>query len=112
MGDRPFRFEAAWLLHDGFDDWMEQEWDGEGDLTTTLRNFATKLKAWNKATFGNIFQRKKRNSLRLGGVQRELSNMTSPYLLRLEKDLIEESNLILLQEELLWRQNHTMNEVR
>lgn len=39
------------------------------DLSKTLKDMGMKLKVWNKATFGNIFKRKKCNELRLGGIQ-------------------------------------------
>lgn len=43
---------------------MEQ-WKYEGNLTDALNDFRVKLEAWNRHTFGNVFQRKKRNMLRL-----------------------------------------------
>lgn len=67
LGNRPFRFQAAWMLHHDFFKWMEREWNWEGNLTKSLKEFVMKLEAWNKDTFGNIFKRKKRNSLRLVG---------------------------------------------
>lgn len=69
LGMRPFRFEAAWILHAEFGDWLKRAWCGEKQLPSALRDILAKLKAWNKATFGNIFRRKRRNELRLGGVQ-------------------------------------------
>lgn len=61
------------MQHEDFVGWMEQQWVCEGVLKIALKHFAIKLRARNKATFGNIFQRKKLNEMRLGGVQRELS---------------------------------------
>lgn len=54
------------MLHEDFQRWLETEWQDGGDLPLDLRRLSVKLKAWNKATFGNIFQRKKLNELRLG----------------------------------------------
>lgn len=104
LGSRPFRFEAVWLLHRDFHGWLEREWEWEGCLNTALRKLAAKLDAWNRDTFGNIFRRKKRNILRLEGVQRALGKYVSERLLYLEEKLKEERSLILLQEELLWKQ--------
>lgn len=84
----------------------EREW--EGCLTTSLRQLASKLEAWNKATFGNIFRRKKRNLLRLEGVQRAMGRHFSEGLLKLELKLKRERKEILLQAELLWKQKITM----
>lgn len=67
LGGRPFRFEAAWTLHEDFDSWLRNEWRSDIILLEALQDLTMKLKAWNKATFGNIFKRKKRNELRLGG---------------------------------------------
>lgn len=50
MAERPFRFLAAWMLHDGFLQWMEREWVWSGDLMCSLKCFAEKLSAWNKDT--------------------------------------------------------------
>lgn len=66
LGRRPFRFEAAWTLHEDFDSWLKKEWRGDFHLPEALTDLTEKLKAWNKATFGNIFRRRKRNELRLG----------------------------------------------
>lgn len=60
--------------------------------------------AWNKDTFANIFQRKKRCQLHLEGVQLALARRTTSGLLRLEEKLRNERNEVLMQEELLWRQ--------
>lgn len=96
LGDRPFRFEAAWLIHKDFHKWLHKEWRYEGDLTRALKDLVIKMKAWNKATFGNIFERKKNNELRLGGVHRALALRGSEHLLLLERELREGRRTILL----------------
>lgn len=112
LGERPFYFEAAWLMEAGFHDMLKKEWKGEEKLHCALRDLSTKLKDWNKMTFGNIFKRKKRNELRLGGVQRAISNSQSHFMVRLERELREERRLILLQEEMLWLQKSRVNWLR
>lgn len=69
LGERPFRFHSAWTLHRSFSTWAEKERSYKGNLGVVLKDFAEKLKAWNKHTFGNIFQRKRRIMRRLEGVQ-------------------------------------------
>lgn len=32
LGERPFKFQAMWLLHANFFNMMEREWDWNGDL--------------------------------------------------------------------------------
>lgn len=51
--------------------------------------------------FGSICRRKKRVERRLQGVQQELELRDTESILRLEKAL-RKDNEILLQEELLW----------
>lgn len=63
-----------------------------------------KLAAWNKATFGHIFQRKKCNLLCLEGVQCYLAGRIIKSLHKLDQRLKEERHDILIQEELLWQQ--------
>lgn len=68
LGARPFRFEAAWLLHKGFEAWLKREWLADTKLTAALKDLTVKLRTWNQDTFSNIFRRKRRNEQRLGGV--------------------------------------------
>lgn len=58
----------------------------------------------NKVHFGNIFRRKKNVLARLSGVQKSLSERENDYLTGLEKELIQEYNQILYQEEIFWFQ--------
>lgn len=101
---RPFRFHASWMLHGDFRGLLEREWKWEGNLSQTLKSFSEKLQAWNKDTFGNILRMKKRNQLRLEGVQIILKRRVTEAMLKLERKLKEERSLILLQEEFLWLQ--------
>lgn len=67
-GCRPFRFVSAWIRHRGFFSMVEKEWEKKECPPESLKCFSEKLLSWNKDTFGNIFQRKRRCSLRLEGV--------------------------------------------
>lgn len=80
LGGRPFRFKAAWTFHEDFDSWLRKEWLGDAYLPEAFKDLAVKLEAWNKATFGNIFRRRKRNELRLGGLQRTMARSSSNFL--------------------------------
>lgn len=92
------------MLHEEFFEWMKQVRKDDGRLTDALKRFVMKLKAWNKTTFENIFQRKKRNEMRLTGMKRALDRKLTKSLLRLEERLKKERQLMLLKEELLWKQ--------
>lgn len=58
-----------------------------GCLTSSLQKLSAKLVAWNEYTFGNIFKCKKRNLLRLQGVQKALERNVSEGLKKLELKL-------------------------
>lgn len=83
---------------------MKDMWSYKGDLAAALAKFKTELEAWNRDTFGNVFQRKKRNMLRLEGVQRSLERGVNEATLRLERKLRLERQKLLIQEEILWSQ--------
>lgn len=61
---RPFRFEACWLSHPTFKDFINNAWNSftapEGSrmfqLQQKLKYLKAQIKTWNKETFGNIFQ--------------------------------------------------------
>ncbi|VFQ98569.1 unnamed protein product [Cuscuta campestris] len=65
---------------------------------------ATAFAEWNRATFGNIHQRKKNLNKRLEGVQRALDNKHHPSLIKLEKKLRRDLDNTLHQEEIFWYQ--------
>ena len=62
------------------------------------------LQLWNKECFGNIFRRKIRLRARLEGIQKQLSSNHSDHLLKLERKLHQELEMVLNQEALLWYQ--------
>ena len=63
-----------------------------------------RVRVWNGETFGNIFHRRKKKKVlaQLRGTQTALCSNPSPFLLRLEKELIIEFNHILKLEEDFW----------
>jgi len=101
-GMRPFKFDAAWVTHTDFSRLLMENWDGSSDLIHTLSNLTTQLKVWNRDIFGNIFQRKKELLARLNGIQNNLHYGYSNFLESLEKDLQEQLEITLYQEECLW----------
>lgn len=65
---------------------MKWQWN----LADSLKCFSGKLMAWNRDTFGNIFQMKIMSMLRLEGVQRALDRNVTRGLLKLEEKLRKE----------------------
>lgn len=95
---------SVWMAHRDFVSWAKSEWQWNENLAESLNQFLEKLLAWNKDTFENIFQKKKRCMLQLEGAQRALARSNTAGLLRLEERLRKERKEILLQEKMLWRQ--------
>ncbi|XP_021290562.1 uncharacterized protein LOC110421316 [Herrania umbratica] len=100
-----FRFEEAWMTHPNFIDFLKTKWRfAEKDMSITLKGLADNLQQWSLETFGDIYKKKKRLLARLKGMQKIPDAKPSDYLQHLEIALIEEYNLALYQEELIWQQ--------
>lgn len=99
---RQFRFQAAWLSHDTFDDFVTKNWVQDAPVVPFQEEFATKLKRWNKEEFHNVFRKKDELWARLEGVQRKLSNRWDRGLIKLEAKLRRELDDVLYQEEMIW----------
>lgn len=103
-GERPFRFEAAWLTHEHFKEFVEDKWDKNKMLWETLGNLEKELASWNEHTFGYITKRKKELLRRIGGIQKSLQDHANTHLENLEMELHKELKEVLMQEEILWFQ--------
>lgn len=55
---KSFRFQAAWLNHSKFEEFMSQNWQSSALIAPFLREFARKWIKWNKEVFYNIFHKK------------------------------------------------------
>lgn len=99
-----FLFEAMWLTHPKFGDFMKSNWNPSAEWVDTKNNFVHAVQQWNKDVFENFVQRKRRLFRRLHGIQRVLVNQDSCRLKELEARLILEYNTVLQQEEILWYQ--------
>lgn len=104
LGERPFKFQAAWLLHAEFHSKLEREWVWQGGSMGSLKRLTEKLCAWNKDTFGNIFCRRRQLRNRLERVVKAFDKKVSVGLLKLERKLKRELANVMLQEESLWMQ--------
>ncbi|CAL1395192.1 unnamed protein product [Linum trigynum] len=103
-GVKPFRFEAAWLLHNNFSEFFAENWNIDGDLDQGLKDISNKLQEWNRLTFGIIGHRKKRLLARMQGVQLRIATSPSPGLFKLQAKLEKELDDLLAQEEVIWFQ--------
>ncbi|KAL8138369.1 hypothetical protein V2J09_004370 [Rumex salicifolius] len=68
--NQPFRFQAAWLLHEEFQDYVAKHWQKGVELPVALDNLAHELVAWNRDVFENLFWRRDRLGKRLEGIQK------------------------------------------
>lgn len=111
MGQRPFRFEHMWLLHDGFSELVKECWKGDLDFKEALESFTNDVKVWNKNVFGNVHKEKKRLMARIDGIQKKMANSNHPlyHLQDLERKLQNELDDLLKKEEVLWYQKSKDN---
>ncbi|KAI9084388.1 hypothetical protein K1719_033730 [Acacia pycnantha] len=64
---RQFRFEAAWQMHEGFEEVLRNSWKGKEATHEKLTTLQQDLMGWNKEIFGKIEGRKRRILNRLDG---------------------------------------------
>ncbi|XP_074287770.1 uncharacterized protein LOC141612921 [Silene latifolia] len=110
--NRPFRFQACWLTHEKFKEFIDKNWSQQGAFTERLDRLSSKLQDWNQQVFGNIFRQKRELKARIEGCQRELALKRINYLIKLEAKLRRELDEVLSREELLWYQKSRMNFIR
>ncbi|XP_021723765.1 uncharacterized protein LOC110691155 [Chenopodium quinoa] len=101
---RPFRFQATWLTHENFKDFVAEKWDKHGNLINSLAKLSTDLQHWNRDVFGNIFKQKRHLLARIAGVQKKMAVQVDRGLIKLEAKLRRDLDEILEREEVLWYQ--------
>eukprot|EP00253_Pinus_taeda_P034780 PITA_34780 len=112
---KPFRFEAFWLSHPKFKEFITSTWQNCNPIEhSKMARFQKKLKLlkgeikrWNKNTFGNIFKEKEKILQDLNNIQQRLilEGRTEELALKeqeMEGKLLEREQ----QEEVLWRQKY------
>ncbi|XP_021773265.1 uncharacterized protein LOC110737202 [Chenopodium quinoa] len=99
---KPFRFQAAWIHHEKFGDFVVANWNNNVPIVSFLKVFAEKLNLWNREIFHNIFRKKEELMARMAGIQRELSKRRNSFLIKLEASLRRQLINVLDQEETIW----------
>ncbi|CAL1406444.1 unnamed protein product [Linum trigynum] len=102
--DRPFRFEAAWLTHTNFKDFVGSAWEGNAPLHSALASLAGSLREWNINVFGHIKKKKNRLLARLKGLETRLAISFEQGLEKLHSKLEADLDKVLEEEEILWFQ--------
>ncbi|KAA3469259.1 LINE-1 reverse transcriptase isogeny [Gossypium australe] len=101
---RPFRFLAGWTQHANFKDLVSTKWSYSGNMTASLADFTSHVKAWNRYTYGYIGTRKRQLLKSIGSIQKAMEHSSSSSLANLEMEARDELENVLNHEELLWRQ--------
>ncbi|KAJ4827472.1 hypothetical protein Tsubulata_006816 [Turnera subulata] len=99
-----FLFKAAWMTHENFENFGQQNWDGNQPWSRALEEFSKKLLVWQSLIFGSTVMKKRRLLARLQGIQEYLDRKPSHFLYNLELELRCEIDKVLAQEELEWFQ--------
>ncbi|KAI9111107.1 hypothetical protein K1719_017982 [Acacia pycnantha] len=73
--NRPFRFIAAWVLHDQFDEFVRQAWSPHMAWVQNSDQFTTACSKWNREVFRHTEGRKKLLLRRLDGINRVVSRV-------------------------------------
>ncbi|XP_021726206.1 uncharacterized protein LOC110693390 [Chenopodium quinoa] len=84
---RPFCFQAAWLSHENFNEFLCDKWRTDIPLMNLLKSFSSDLQQWNNTGCSDSF-----------------SKWEGLGLLKLEAKLRKELDSVLNQEEMLWYQ--------
>lgn len=92
----PFRFMAAWQTHKMFRAFLQDSWPSLESLPYCLESTQSKLRSWHKEVFQSIPKRKRAILARLAGIQRIIPQNRNPFLVRLENELSQELDSILL----------------
>ncbi|XP_021721963.1 uncharacterized protein LOC110689485 [Chenopodium quinoa] len=111
IATKPFRFQAVWLHHDAFENFVIENWKNDVPIVQFLVEFAGKLSAWNRDIFHNIFRKKEELLARLAGTQRELAKGNYPHLIKMDINLRKQLEEVLDQEETIWFQKSRMDAI-
>ncbi|XP_010687131.1 uncharacterized protein LOC104901277 [Beta vulgaris subsp. vulgaris] len=109
---KPFCFQAAWMKHAKFHEFVFKNWKKMALIVPFLREFAAKLQKWNKEEYYNISRKKSELWARLEGVQSILASGRQSHLIKLEAKLRREMDEVLNEEELLWFQKSRLEAIR
>nr|XP_025692428.1 uncharacterized protein LOC112794656 [Arachis hypogaea] len=101
---RPFRFIAAWMTHNDFNNLLRSSWDVDNQLEVNISTFMEAAKIWNREVFGDLIKRKNWLLARLNGISAHLSFTPNPFLDNLQIQLWKELENLLIQEEVYWKQ--------
>jgi hypothetical protein len=93
------------MYHDTYKDLVKHQWNKNDALPHNISHREEELNKWKRNVFGSIHKRKADLMTRINGIQRrQQAEKNNKFLERLERNLQQELNLILKQEEAMWFQ--------
>ncbi|CAL9005467.1 unnamed protein product, partial [Prunus brigantina] len=102
---RPFRFEAMWMQHEQFNEFISDVWgQAAGSALYKTYQLVQPLKDWNVNVFGHLKKWKACLLACLNGIQKALCRGSNTFLSKLKISLIKEYNCVLEQEAMFWKQ--------
>ncbi|KAK4286195.1 hypothetical protein QN277_002786 [Acacia crassicarpa] len=101
---KPFRFEAMWLAHESFSEFLKCSWSEQCNLPENLEEFKCNVGSWNREVFGFVERKKSDILARLNGMQKSPAYPRSKFLCDLELQLQSDLNEVLKAEEVKWFQ--------
>lgn len=99
-----FKFLGLWLEHPNFEQQVQASWVYSDSWQANVQRLTTNLKHWNRTTFGNIFQKKRRVLRRLEGIQGKLIQADNARLIAVRSQLWKECCQLVHHEEMYWFQ--------
>jgi hypothetical protein len=108
-----FHFQAAWISHPEYERVVLNSWTfSPGSALHKLKKVQDHSIIFNKEVFGNIFRNKRAIEARLKGVHQQLDIYQTSDLIFFERQLQQDYNVLLAQEEMLWYQKSRENWVK
>lgn len=101
---RPFKFIVGWTKHANFYFLVKDKWNFSSNMASSLSNFTSQVKEWNRSVYEFTGSRKKTLIKSLLNIQKALDKSNSDRLIQLEEDVRDELENLLDHEELVWRQ--------
>ncbi|KAK4276465.1 hypothetical protein QN277_014612 [Acacia crassicarpa] len=101
---RPFRFEAMWLKHAQYKEFLKGAWALEDDINNSLSSLQSALVSWNKSVFRLVEHKKHLITKQLEGIQGAPNYPRSPFLSSLEAEVHDELERLMDIEEIKWFQ--------
>ncbi|KAK8480363.1 hypothetical protein V6N11_034357 [Hibiscus sabdariffa] len=98
---RPCRFIGAWQDHLQLMGFLESVWQTDLSLQNNINNFQSEVQGWNQDVFGHIDRWKRCVLAQLCGIDKALLRGHSEFLKQLVKELRDELDVVLEQEESL-----------